>query len=112
MSVILTRANKKGSTRTRENCMSILRTKENKRVIINTCSLDENESKSNHISVNTSKVKDSNNEMMKTIKVKVTKNETKDEGPSVTDNSVIYALTYFKLFECVKNFLEKVDTTF
>ena len=51
---------------------------ESKRIIFNTCYLDESEPKSVHISVNTNKVTDA-------------KNETKDEEPPVTDNSVINA---------------------
>ena len=62
-----------------------------KRVIVNACSSDESESKSVHISVNTSEVKGA-------------MNETKDKEPLVTDNSVINATIYFKLFECHKNF--------
>ena len=69
-----------------------------KRVIINACSLYESKSKSVYISVNTSEVK-------------YVKNKKKDEKPSVMDNSVINATRYFKLFECGKKFLNKIDTT-
>ena len=48
-----------------------------------------------HISVNNSEVKDSIN-------------ETKDEEPYVTDNSVINELDYFKLFKCGKNILNNL----
>ena len=51
-------------------------------VIFNACSLDKSESEIVHISGNTIKVKDA-------------KNERKDEKPSVVDNSVINALSYF-----------------
>ena len=40
--------------------------------------------------------------------VKYTKNETKDEEPLVMDNSVINALSYFKIFKCSKNFLKNL----
>ena len=56
-----------------------------KRVITNTCSSDKSESKIVNKSINTSEVKDA-------------MNETKYEEPSVTDNSVINAPRYFKLF--------------
>ena len=39
-------------------------------------------------------------------------NETKDEEPSVTDNSVINAPSYFKLFECGKKLLNNIDATY
>ena len=39
-------------------------------------------------------------------------NKTKDEEPLVTDNLVINAPIYFKLFECGKNFLKNIDTTY
>ena len=45
------------------------------------------------------------------IKVKDEKNKTKDEEPSITDNSVINAPIDFKLFKWGKNFLNKLDTT-
>ena len=67
--------------------------------IINACSLDESESKRVYISVNTSEVK-------------YAMNETKDEEPSVTDNSVINAPSYLKIFECIKNFLKNLDATY
>ena len=35
-------------------------------------------------------------------------NETKDEEPSVIDNSVIIAPNYFKLLECGKKILNKL----
>ena len=57
---------------------------EPKRVIFNACIFDKIESKSFHISVNASEVKDS-------------MNETNDEEPSVTDNSVVNAPSYFKI---------------
>ena len=38
--------------------------------------------------------------------------ETKDEEPSVTDNSVINISSYFELFECSKNFLNNLDATY
>ena len=65
-------------------------------VIVNTCSSNKSESKSVHISFNASEVKYSNN-------------EAKDEEPSVADNSFINTPKYFKLFECVKKFLNKLD---
>ena len=68
-------------------------------VIVNACSLDEIELKSVHISVNTSEVKDANN-------------ETKDEEPLVTDNSVINVPRYFKLFECGRNSLKNLDAAY
>ena len=37
-----------------------------------------------------------------TIKAKDEKNKTKDEEPSITDNSVINACSHFKLFKCGK----------
>ena len=69
-----------------------------KMVIIDACYLENIESKSAHIVVYTSKVKNANN-------------ETRDEEPLVTDNSVITAPSYFKVFECAKNFLNKIDAT-
>ena len=39
-------------------------------------------------------------------------NKTKDEEPSVIDNSVINAPSYFKLFGCGKNFLNNLDATY
>ena len=39
-------------------------------------------------------------------------NEKKYEEPSVTDNSVIIAPRYFKLFKFNKNFLNNIDTTY
>ena len=38
-------------------------------------------------------------------------NETKDEEPLVTDNSVIIAPRYFKIFECGEKFLNRLDAT-
>ena len=55
--------------------------------------MDESELKKFHISINMSEIK-------------YTKNETKDEEPLVMDNSVINVPSYFKLFECSKNFLK------
>ena len=46
-----------------------------------------------------------------TIKVKHANNETKDGEPLVAYNSVIDASSYFKLFECSKNLLNKLDVT-
>ena len=71
---------------------------ESKRVIFNSCYLDESKSKIVHISINKNEVKDA-------------MNETNDEEPSVTDNSVIIAPRYFKIFEYGKNFLNKLDAT-
>ena len=63
--------------------MSVLRTRANqKRVVVNACSLEKSESKIVHISVNVREVEDAIN-------------GTKDEEPSVTDNSVINAPSYF-----------------
>ena len=45
------------------------------------------------------------------MEIKHAKSKTKDREPSVTDNSVINALINFKLFECSKNFLNKLDAT-
>ena len=39
-------------------------------------------------------------------------NKTKDEEPSVTDNSVINESSYFKLSKCNKNFLKNLDATY
>ena len=39
-------------------------------------------------------------------------NETKDEEPSVTNNSVINAPIYFKKFERGKNLLNNIDATY
>ena len=44
-------------------------------------------------------------------RIKYAKNETKDEEPLVTDNSVINAPIYFKPFEYIKNYLNKIDVT-
>ena len=38
-------------------------------------------------------------------------NETNNEEPLVTDNSVVNVPVYFKLLECIKKFLNKLDTT-
>ena len=67
--------------------------RESKMVIANAYSSDKSKSKIVHISVNTSEVKDANN-------------ETNGEEPSVTDILVINTPNYFKLFECNKNFLK------
>ena len=61
--------------------------------------MDESEPKSVHISVNNSEVKDA-------------MNETKDEEPWVTDNSVINEWNYFKLYKCGKEFLKNIDATY
>ena len=45
------------------------------------------------------------------IEVKDANNEKNYEQPFVTDNSVINAPIYFKLFECGKNFLKNIDAT-
>ena len=74
--------------------MSVLRTRANQ----NACSLDKSKSKSVHISVNMSEIK-------------YATNKTKDWEPLVTDNSVINAPGYFKLFEYGKKFLNKLDAT-
>ena len=39
-------------------------------------------------------------------------NETKDEEAPVTDNSVINAPKYFKLFKCGKCFLKNLEATY
>ena len=49
-----------------------------KRVIVNAYSLEERRLKSVHISVNTSKVKDTNNESVNESESKDAKNKTKD----------------------------------
>ena len=41
-------------------------------------------------------------------KIRDTMNETKDQGTLVTDNSVINMPSYFKLFECGKNFFKNI----
>ena len=69
-----------------------------KRFTFNACSLDDSESKCIHRIVNNIKVKDATN-------------ETKDEETLVTDNSVINAQIYFKLFKWGKNFFKKLDAT-
>ena len=61
--------------------------------------MEKSESKSVHISVNTSEVK-------------YAMNETKDEEPLVIDNFVINAPRYFKLFECGKNSLKNIDAMY
>ena len=66
-----------------------------KRVIVNSRSSDKSESKSVHIIINLNEVT-------------YAKNETKDEEPSVTDNSFINAPSHFKLFECGKNLLKSL----
>ena len=38
--------------------------------------------------------------------------KTKDGAPSVTDNSVINAPIYFKLFMCGKNILKNLDAMY
>ena len=71
--------------------------RKSKGVTVVACSTDESESKSVHemdISVNTSKVK-----------------YTKDE-PLITDNSVIKAPGYFKLFEISKEFFNLLVVTY
>ena len=71
--------------------MSVLWTRENRKVLLSMHILWTRVNKKVHISVNTSDVKDS-------------MNETKNEEPLVTDNSVINALIYFKLFECSEKY--------
>ena len=39
-------------------------------------------------------------------------NETNYEEPSVTDNLVINAPIYFKLFDCSKNILKNIDAVY
>ena len=56
-----------------------------KRVVVNACSSEKSESKSVHITFNTSKVKDAINEI-------------KDEETLIIDNSVINAPISFKIF--------------
>ena len=73
--------------------------------------MDKSKSKSVYISVNTSEVKDANNEIVNTSKVKYARNKTKDEEPWVTDNSIINAPSCFKLFKCSKNVLNKIDAS-
>ena len=79
-------------TNTEKNESHVFSTEKNesKRVIVNACSSDKSESKSVHISVNTSEVKGANN-------------ETNDEETLVTDNSVINVPSYLKKLECGKN---------
>ena len=90
MSVLLTRVNKKNIKADKSK---------SKRFIVNACSLDERESKSVHISIQTSEVR-------------YAINETKFEEPSIPDNPVINTPRYFKLFGCGKNFLNKLDATY
>ena len=71
---------------------------ESETIIDDACSTDDSESKRVHISVNTSDVKYS-------------MNETKDEEPLVTDNSIINVPSYLKIFECRKNLLNNIDAT-
>ena len=73
--------------------------------------MDKSDSKSIHISFNTSEVKYANNDSVNMSEVKDAKNETKYEKPSDTDNSVINVLSYFKLFKCGKKILKKLDAT-
>ena len=72
MSVLPTGANKIGSKQMIEN----------QKVLLSMHVLQNRADEKNHISVNTSEVKDANN-------------ETKDEEPLVTDNSVINVPIYF-----------------
>ena len=73
--------------------------RQSKSFIVNACSFDKSESKSVHVSVNTSEVKDA-------------MGETKDEEISVTKNSVINEPSNFKLFECSKNLLNNIDAMY
>ena len=99
MSFLQTIANQKGSKRARDNRIPVLWTRKiNNRVIVKACTSDNIKSIIIHISVNTNKVKDANN-------------KTRNEVPSVTDNSVINAPRYFKLCEFGKTFLNKIDGT-
>ena len=72
----------------------------------NACSLDESESKSVHISVNTSEVKYAKNKIVNMSELRYAKNETNNEEPSIAYNSVINSPIYFKLFEFGKNLLK------
>ena len=65
----------------------------------NECSSDKSESKSIHISINKHELKYGTN-------------ETNFEEPSVTDNSVINAPSYFKIFKCSKTFLNNFYATY
>ena len=47
-----------------------------------------------------------------TSELKYENNKTKDEEPSVMNDSVINAPRYFKLFECSKTFLGNIDATY
>ena len=71
---------------------------ESENVIINQSYTEESESKSVHKIINTNKEK-------------YAIDKTEDEEPSVIDNPVINELRYFNLFECGKNFLNKIDST-
>ena len=76
--------------------------RESKRVIINECYLENIESKSVQMIITTNEVKYAMNK---------TKDETKDEEPLVTYDSVINTPIYFKLFGCGKTFLKNVYST-
>ena len=73
-------------------------TSESKSVIVHEISTEESKSESIHKSINTNKKKGAID-------------ETEDEEPLVTDNPVINDPSYFNLFECGKNFLNKLDAT-
>ena len=68
-------------------------------VIINENSTEENESESAHKSINKNKEKDSID-------------KTEDEETLVTDIPIINEPSYVNLFECGKNFLNKLDATY
>ena len=60
--------------------------------------MEERESESVHKIINTNKEK-------------YAIDETQDEEPSVKDHPVIKNPSYFNLFECGKNLLNKLDAT-
>ena len=82
---------------------------ESNSIIVDASYLENSESKSVQISVNSRKVKYAKNESVNTSRIKNPKIEIKDEQPSVTDNSVTNAPIHFKLFEYDRFFLNKLD---
>ena len=75
------------------------------------CSTDKDESKI--IILNESYTEESESECVQinVNKEKHAKNESEHEDPLVTDNPVFKEPSYFNIFECGKNLLNKLDAT-
>ena len=97
MFVLPTRANQKSSLWKKTYRRSILQTRENKKVLLSKkSSTEDRKPEIVHKSIN---------------EEKYSIDETEHEEPLVTDNPVVKELSYFNLFECGENILNRLDTT-